>query len=239
MGEGLGMNRRLAGLATAALLALTGCSGGTDAPPTQLQLLTAARASAGRIAGKVRGAETAAARPPLTRAALDTVEVPVLEVTVERRGDWAFLFRTLERTDARPGRIEQWSTEDSNVTLTLRGGVLIATRGLGGDLLSSAVQVSDARPGPAGGGEHRQLIRNLDYRETALALSCELVDLGPETIEIVERRHATRHLQQRCEGGGGRVVNDYWADPRAGILWQSRQWAGPHLGYFRLRRLVK
>ena len=83
------------------------------------------------------------------------------------------------------------------------------------------------------------MIRNLDYRETALALSCELVDLGPETIEIVERRHATRHLQQRCAGGGGRVVNEYWTDPRAGILWQSRQWAGPHLGYIRLRRLVK
>lgn len=232
------MNRRLAGLAAAALLALAGCSRGPDAPPTQLQVLAAARVSAGNLIGKLRGTE-APARPPLTRAALDTVTVPVLEVTVERHDDWAFLFRTLERSDASPGRIEQWSTEDSNVTLTLRGGVLIATRGLGGDLLSSAVQVSDARPGPAGGGEHRQLIRNLDYRETALALSCELVDLGPETIEIVERRHATRHLQQRCEGGGGRVVNDYWTDPRAGILWQSRQWAGPQLGYLRLRRLVK
>lgn len=238
MGEGLGMNRRVAGLAAAALLALAGCSRGPDAPPTQLQLLTAARGSVIKIAGRVRGAE-APARPPLTRAALDTVTVPVLEVTLERRDDWAFFFRTLERTDASPGRIEQWSTEDSNFTLTLRGGVLIATRGLGGDLLSSTVQVSDAGPGPASGGEHRQLIRNLDYRETALALSCELVDLGPETIVIVERRHATRHLQQRCEGGGGRVVNDYWTDPRADVIWQSRQWAGPQLGYFRLRRLVK
>ena len=68
MGEGLGMNRRLAGLAAAALLALTGCSGGTDAPPLQLQLLTAARASAGKVAGKLRDTE-APARPPLTRAA--------------------------------------------------------------------------------------------------------------------------------------------------------------------------
>ncbi|WP_165978801.1 YjbF family lipoprotein [Antarcticimicrobium luteum] len=233
-----GLSLRSAALAAAALLAVSGCSRGTDAPPTQLQLLNAARTSAGAIAGKVRRTE-APARPPLTRAALEQVQVPVLEVTVERRGDWAFLFRTLERTDSSPGRIEQWSTEDSNVTISLRGGVLIATRGLGGDLLSSAVRVSDARPGPDGGGAHRQMIRNLDYRETALALSCDLVDLGPETIEIVERRHATRHLQQRCTGGGGRVVNDYWTDPRAGLVWQSRQWAGPHLGYLSLRRLVK
>ncbi|TDE34230.1 YjbF family lipoprotein [Antarcticimicrobium sediminis] len=230
--------RRLAGLGAAALLALAGCSRGTDAPPTQLQLLNAARGSVGQIARKARGT-AAPTRPPLTRAALDTVTVPVLEVTVERRDDWAFLFRTLERSDSSPGRIEQWNTEDSNVTLSLRNGVLIATRGLGGDLLSSAVQVVDGQPGPASGGEHLQMIRNLDYRETALTLSCELVDLGPETIEIVERRHATHHLQQRCEGGGGRVVNDYWTDPRAGIIWKSRQWAGPHLGYLSLRRLVK
>ena len=56
MGEGLGMNRRLTGLATAALLALPGCSGGTDAPPPQLQLLTAPRAPAGSSNGAPRTA---------------------------------------------------------------------------------------------------------------------------------------------------------------------------------------
>ena len=220
----------------AALMALAGCSGGKDADPTQLQLFKAARASVGQIAG---GGGEVPVRPTLTRAALDQVAQPVLEVTVEARGDRAFLFRTLERTDSDPGRIEQWRTEDAAVTISLRNDMLIATRGLRGDLLSSAVQVAEGSPGPAGGGAQLQMIRNLDFRETALVLSCELVDLGPETIEIVERRHATRHLQQRCEGGGGRVVNDYWTDARAGLVWQSRQWAGPHLGYLRMRRLVK
>ena len=234
------MSRRgLAGLAAAALLALSGCSGGQDEAPLQLQLFNAARASAGQISGKVRGAGQPA-RPPLSRALLDTVDQPVLELTVERRGGGgAFLARTLQRSDSTSGRIEQWSSSDNAVTISLRSGVVIATRGLGGDLLSSAVQVTGGRPGPSGGGVHRQMIRDLDYRETALELACELADLGPETIEIVERRHATRHLQQRCQGGGGRVVNDYWVDPRADIVWQSRQWAGPHLGYLSLRRLVK
>lgn len=230
--------RRLgrAGLA-AALLALAGCSGGNDAAPTQLQLLDAARESVGQLAAGRRGAAQAA-RPALTRAVLDQVEATVLEVTVERRGDRAFLFRTLERRDSDPGRIEVWSTEDGNVTVATRNGMVIATRGLGGDLLSSAVQAADGRPGPAGGGEHRQMIRDLDNRERALALSCALVDLGPETIEIVERRYATRHLEQRCAGGGGRVVNDYWVDSRADRVWRSRQWAGPELGYLSLRRLT-
>lgn len=240
MGEGLGMSRNsIAALAAAALLALAGCSGGQDELPTQLQLFNAARSSAGQIVGKARGGQQPA-DPPLTRALLDTVKQPVLELTVDRRGDQtALLARTLQRADSTPGRIEQWSSGANAVTISLRSGVLISTRGLGGDVLSSAVQVAEGRPGPSGGGAHLQMIRDLDYRETELALSCDLVDLGPETLEIVEHRHATRHLQQRCEGGGGRVVNDYWVDPRADIVWKSRQWAGPHVGYLSLRRLVK
>jgi len=70
-----------------------------------------------------------------------------------------------------------------------------------------------------------------------LSLSCDLQDLGMETIVIVERSHHTRHLQERCEGGGGGVVNDYWVDPNRPVVWQSRQWAGPNVGYLRLRRL--
>lgn len=239
MGEGLGMNRRgLAALAAAGLLALSGCSGGKDADPMQLQLLNAARSSVGQLAEKARGGKPA--RPPLTRAMLDAVNQPVLELTVDRRGGGgAFLARTLQRSDGSPGRIEQWSSPDNVVTVSLRNGVLISTRGLGGDLLSSAVQVTGSRPGPSGGGAHRQMIRDLDYRETALELACDLVDLGPETLEIVGHRHPTRHLQQRCQGGGGRVVNDYWVEPRAGIVWKSRQWAGPHVGYLSMRRLVK
>ncbi len=233
MGEGLGMKRfAVFGL----VAALAACSGGKDADPTQLQLLNAARESAGRL---VAGGQAAAARPALTRALLEQVDNAVLEVAVERRDISAFLFRVLERGDSDPGRIETWTTEDQKVTITTRNGMLIATRGLGGDLLSSAVQTEADRPGPAGGGAHVQMIRDLDNRERAVALSCELVDLGPETLDIVEWRLATRHLQQRCQGAGGRIENDYWVDPRAGVVWKSRQWAGPHLGYLRLRRLTK
>ncbi len=45
-------------------------------------------------------------------------------------------------------------------------------------------------------------------------------------------------VQQRCSGGGGEVVNDYWVDSRGGLVWKSRQWAGPQIGYIRFRRLT-
>ena len=217
--------------ALAALLWLAACSGGADRPPGNLQVIEAMRAVAtARLAPKVE-------RPPLTRAALDTLEGAFLEVTVENRDALAYLFVQLQRRDSLPGLITVWRTED-DATMAMRNGVLIATRGFGGDLLSSSTEVAEGRPGPAGSGQRLMQIRTRDNKQVALAMACDLADLGPEIIVIVERRHPTRHLQETCEGGGGRVVNDYWVDSRSGLVWQSRQWGGPYVGYVRTRQLT-
>ena len=217
----------------AMLALLAGCSGGNEARPLELQVLDAGRTTIAERAARRQAAE----RPPLTRAVLDTVQVSALEVTLERRDVLAYLFIDGERRDDSPGRITVWRSED-NLNVVTRNGIVIATRGLGNDVLSSQVPVGGDRPGPVRGGDHLQMVRALDNREIPVRLACDLVDLGPETIVIVERNHATRHLQQRCEGAGGTVVNDYWVDSAKGIVWQSRQWAGPGIGYMRLRRLT-
>ena len=57
--------------------------------------------------------------------------------------------------------------------------------------------------------------------------------------EVVERVYPTRRLQERCsDGKGGEVVNDYWVDLSGGRIRQSRQWAGPVIGYIRTRQVV-
>lgn len=222
---------RFAGLG--AVLLLAACASGNEERPTQLQLFDITRAS---IAAS-RAGKAAPARPPLTRAALDTVTVAAIEVTLERRDVFAYLFVEARRRDDSPGRITVWRTED-NVTVTVRNGVVIATRGLGGDLLSSEVRVSGEAPGPSSGGERIQMIRGLDNKQQRLVLSCDLVDLGPDPVRIVELTHPTRHLRERCAGAGGEIVNDYWVESGNGMIWQSRQWAGPQIGYMRLRRLT-
>jgi len=218
------------------LLGLIGCSAGNEEVPLEVQLIRAGQGIAARQGGKA-----AAVRPPLRRADLDPLEGSFMEVTLERKDRLAYLFVNGQRQDDSPGRIMIWRTED-NVTLTTRNGMLIATRGLGGDILSSTVQVQGNLPGPATGGEHVQVIRALDGGDVRLAMACDLVDLGPETIEIIERKHATRHLQQRCSGGdgdgAGHISNDYWVDFGNDLVMQSRQWAGPQIGYMRFRRLT-
>lgn len=221
-------------------LLLAGCSGGDEVPSLELQLIrTGQTMIAARTAPKVE-------RPPLTRAALNTVEGAFIEVTVERRDQLAYLHVNANRRDGDPGQIVVWRSDD-NITLAMRNGVLIATRGLGNDILSVNAQVSGDTPGPVRGGEKAFHVRTRENKDLRLSLVCDLADLGPETIEIVETRYGTHHLRETCEGGvaggdadrPGQVINDYWVDTRAGLVWQSRQWAGPGIGYLRVRRLTR
>jgi hypothetical protein len=219
-----------------ALALLGGCNRGPEGPTLQLELLQMAGQRLSSL-----GDAAPAARPPLTRAALDTITSAYIEVTVENRDALAYLSQQLVRQDSSPGQIVVWRSED-NATLALRSGVLVATRGLGDDLLSASAPVANGQGGPVTGGARRYQIRGLDNGSRSLVMGCTLVDLGAEQVEIVELRHATRHLQERCEGGSGAagtlVVNDYWVDSGSGRVWKSRQWAGPTIGYLRIRQLT-
>lgn len=215
-------------------LGLAACNGGdgeAESPSLNLQVIEYAQ---GLLTQKLEGPP---ARPVVTRAVLDTLEGSFMEVEVEKNGDSAYMYVAAVRQDELPGTIVVWHAEDP-ATLTLRNDVLIATRGLGDDLLSSAVRINPGQPGPAGGGARTLYVRAFDNQEVALSLACDLVDLGPETIVIVEQAHRTRHLQEDCEGSGGRIRNDYWIDSGAGLVWQSRQWGGPGIGYVQFRRLT-
>lgn len=232
MGESVGMMRRLHLVsALLSVLILGACSQGNQVTPLQLQVLQAGQ----QIIASKRSVKVE--RPPLTREVLDAVDGAYIEAVVERRDALAYLRVQAIRQDQNPGQITVWRTDD-NITLTMRNGVLIATRGLGGDLLSAQVPVRASIPGPADTGAHVMYLRSGANHQRRLSLVCERIDLGSETVTIVGQSYRTRHLQQRCSGGGGEVVNDYWVDSRAGLVWKSRQWAGPQIGYIRFRRLT-
>ncbi|APG49372.1 YjbF family lipoprotein [Phaeobacter porticola] len=232
---------RLAGLLSLlGLLVLTACSRGPDAPPLQVELLSNLSDRVGtRLSG---GKADPAARPPLTRAGLNEIKDPYIEVTIEKNDVFAYLSRQQLRRDDSPGTVAVWRTED-NISLTLRNGVLVATRNLGNDILSSSALVDgQGADGPAHSGARRYHIRGLDNGAWQLDMLCARRDLGADPIEIVELRYPTRHIQERCQpsqpGRSGEIVNDYWVDSRSGRVWQSRQWAGPNVGYLRIRQLT-
>lgn len=223
---------RMTAAALAAALLLAGCSQGPEKTPAELEVVKAVT----DLVSRRRNPPPPAAE--LSRALLDRQTQAYIEVVIENREAKAYLTRSLSRRDGSPGQVEVWRTLD-NVSVALRNGMVIATRGLGGGLLSAQVPAADGIAGPAHGGARRYTVRAEGNGQAVLSMACSLHDLGPETVEIVEITHPARHLQERCEGSGGVVVNDYWVDSRPGRtqVWQSRQWAGPETGYVKIRQL--
>lgn len=226
------MTRQMWKWALAPMLVLMGCAGGNEVAPLQVELI---RAGQETVAAK-RAAKTAQPAT-LSRAQIESLNLTIMDVSIEDRDIVGYVTLNAEQNDTLPGRVSVWRTAD-NISLSMRNGVLISTHGFGGDLQSSAVQVSNARLGPSQ-GEMVHVIRGLDDREVRFAFGCDVVDLGIETIEVLEYKYATRHLQQQCAANSGQVVNDYWIGTNGGTIWQSRQWAGPFIGYLRFRRLTK
>nr|WP_011116768.1 YjbF family lipoprotein [Ruegeria sp. PR1b]AAN05162.1 RB141 [Ruegeria sp. PR1b] len=218
-----------------ALVLLTACARGPEETPLELEVGKVIRDQLRQI-----GKGGATPQPPvLTRARLDGIETAHLEVVIEETELRDYLTLQLARKDDEPGAVEIWRTVD-NITFGFRDGMLISTRGLRGTLLSAQVPADgQGDMGPASGGQRMYEFSGGDSASYRIWLACTLRDLGPVTLDIVERAYPTRHRQEYCQAeDGGVVVNEYWLDQAGGRVRQSRQWAGPDVGYIRTRQVV-
>jgi hypothetical protein len=174
----------------------------------------------------------------ITAKQLANTKVAALQVNPEIRGGSDFLRRVTRRTDGNPGTISVWRASDGAL-LHLRNGVLIGSRGIGTDIISSDATstIRAIQSGGNGRGQRRFFISNGDYSDTKLVLSCDIDNLGPADTQIVNIRYTTVHLRETCVGGASgrvRITNDYWVQPGSGLVRRSRQWTGPNSGYFEL-----
>ncbi|NIZ15501.1 YjbF family lipoprotein [Phaeobacter sp. HF9A] len=225
--------RPFAGLMMLALLAA--CAQGPEDTPLELEVGQVIREQV-----RLRSNRKNKPQPPtLTRALLDTIQEPHVEMVIEDVDLRDYLTLQLARNDDQPGRIEIWHTVD-NITFGFRDGMLISTRGLRGTLLSAQVPADgQGAMGPASGGQRFYEFSGDDNGSYQIWLACDLQDLGAKALDVVGKTYPTRHLREVCQGqDGGRVINDYWVDSLGGRVRQSRQWAGPDIGYIRTRQVV-
>ena len=228
--------KRITGLLIVAALVLSACARGADNEKTNVQLL-------GDLRDLIRENREARRNPPqaprLTRAFLNQVTVPALEVNLEARGLTAILIPSALRSDAGPGDVAVWSTTD-NAQVILRDGVLYATRGLGRDLASSNVEtpVRAVNTRAATTGAREMQVRNDEFSADTLRFRCAITVVADTSVDIVELSFPVRHLRERCENDQGYFENDYYVDSVGDVI-QSRQWAGPGLGFMTLRVLKK
>ena len=182
------------------------------------------------LSALLKGRDATATPPSLTRAAFDQGGNPLIRARIEKVGDIAYLGKINESRG-----VITWASVDGSA-LSLRDGVVIATRGLGTDLMSSAAPTANDLANVSSvqrrhyylfGGETEQL----------RAFECQIADAGPERIVVLQLAYDTRHRIESCTDDSGLAFeNHYWFDNRA-IIRQSRQWISPDVGFLELQDL--
>jgi hypothetical protein len=148
-----------------------------------------------------------------------------LDVVIPARGARARLGPV-----ARTGDVTVWQTLDG-ITLSMRQGLLVATRGLGDDLMSAEVDgVLALLRGAAGEGPVPHIRSRLDgedrteFRSYQCKRDAGVPDAGLRRVEVL------------CISPQDRFTNTYWLNS-AGTVIRSRQWISPALGHLESTRI--
>jgi hypothetical protein len=209
-----------ASLSTAliALVALSACGNETDSSAANQVV----RAVAATSLAKVKGG--GAGEPQMTRARLAEVVTPVMLVTVENSGQEAMIAEVQTNRG-----VSTWSTVN-DITISLRDGVIVATRGFGADLM--AADVSPVSKGVGGGPAHRRTHTVLNGEDQAIRteFTCRFRNGGTKTIEVVEIFYQTTQIVESCVAGRLSFENQYWLDIGQKMR-RSRQWISSDAGY--------
>lgn len=201
-----------------------------DAPSVGSQIVAASKLA---IAG------LNAEKPPKTIVSpevLAKIEVPVLQINPEETGGSDFLTRSVTRRDSNRGTIAVWNSSDK-AQVILRNGVLVATRGIGGDIIAANANLTIRALGTGENlsGTRRYTFSDGDVTTTELVFRCDIQNLGPGRINIANQSFGARHMRENCTGVTRkdlRIINDYWVQPASGVVRQSRQWVSEDSGYF-------
>lgn len=190
-------------MALAALMGLTLGACGTDREES-LGVSAAKLVSKELLSGRKPAAAGVGKAPG--RAELAAYNTPMIMVESESTGARLFLVPTGQNSG-----VDTWSTTDDQ-SLSFRDGVLVASRGFGPDLMQAA---APSRAQIASGqGSHRRSYFYLDGADQTQRIDyqCSILNMGSETITVVERQHSTRHVAETCHSDTHQFTNEYWVE---------------------------
>lgn len=203
-------------------LGLTACSSSKD-EPSLLSLLI--------------NSPTEAPTNP-TFEALDQTNAPAVVVSLEK-ADNAFAIFLRQTTNAKSQ--ETWISFD-NLLLGMKDGMVIATRGLGDDLLAGDPYATLAALKTGEKSiitERFASILGGDSNVDTIAFRCEVeykrrvpVDLGPYTAD-------TSLYYENCRNGQTSFRNLFWVERTNMEIIQSRQWISESVGTLAIRKLPR
>jgi len=170
-----------------------------------------------------------AAAPALSRADLQKVGTAV--TVVELQG------LTMYMVPAGTNRgVTTWTSAEDR-TISLRDGVMIASRGFGPDIMQAAAPT--AAQLAAGRGTLQRSYFYLDGADQTRRFdyTCALSTVGSETITVFGRQHTTRHVTETCRSAAVEFTNDYWFEG-GNFIRKSKQLFVPEWGYATISRVI-
>ncbi|MDU8929615.1 YjbF family lipoprotein [Alisedimentitalea sp. MJ-SS2] len=118
-------------------------------------------------------------------------------------------------------------------SITMAGGMITATRGLGNDIMSSSVGeiASLIQARKAGSGQHVLRHLNGENQTVETVADCQVTRGGRKKVTNATMQNVnTTEMTENCSGSDASFTNSYLVDGRGRVL-QSRQWLGPANGY--------
>ena len=228
MGTGVAVRLKI-GLVALAVLA--GCG---NEKSEQRPLIATVGAMAASTVAQMRARQsgaTPAAKAPPARAEIEKAGVPVLRATIPNLGADRFLTIFDQKGD-----VVTWKTTDGS-TFSLRNGILIQTRGLGPDLMSSNVPTVGQLLQNGGTHQRQYFFLGADDQTTRRTYECTVTVVGKEEIEIFEKKHQVTRATEECtRQQSGKLTNEFWIEGQT--VRQSRQWASALTGYIEFQRVV-
>lgn len=205
-------------LGLVSLLTVAACGSDSDSATNTDILRTFAASAIGTVKPEGPPAEQ------MTRARLAEILTPVMLVAIDKTGQEA-LIAEIETN----GGVATWSSVD-DITISLRNGVIVATRGFGADLMSAAVP--NITRNSAGGSPYSRIhvLLNGEDQPVRTAFSCTLQNAGLKAVEVVQISYQVTHLVESCGANGVTFQNDYWFSGDQNLR-KSRQWISPDVGY--------
>ena len=213
---------RLAVLCGLALLAATGCS----SDPSTARLINNATPFD----------RSAPAPSPVFLATLNA-GAPKIIAAVESQPEAIALF--VRQTVSDSSGVGSWVGPDG-AQLMFDNGMLVGTRGFGGDVLASDISESRALVQSLGAGYATRLMTVIDGEDRAVtrALKCQITPGDAAQVTVGTQAIATRITTEYCRSDLASFTNFYWVVPGSGEIIQSSQWAGQPTGKISLRTVA-
>ncbi|MRU15437.1 YjbF family lipoprotein [Roseovarius sp. A21] len=220
--------RFLSGLVAGALAVLAGCSGGDGETSAGLSMLK------GAFAPKKEAAlPNAAQLTALIQKSLHATNQPIVAVALPKRKAIAIMPR-IEVNGA-------YATHGTSArrSLTLKHGMVTATRGFGEDLMSSDVDAALALIRSRRAGTVQRVQRYLDGENQTVALetTCRVTPGGAVRYQSGELDRRAVKVQETCKAQSTRFTNSYQVDAATGRILQAQQWISPLNGMVLIQQL--